>query len=128
MGRTRSAALSRWTGAVLICALLCPLEATAQGRSLSIANKLESAGLIDTYFNEVAFEVASALAQAAPNQWRGVQVNRPHRAGWLNIYMVDARRVPEAGMLTEDGVEDFTPEDLRAGALAHEDSGTIFLT
>jgi len=127
MRRTRSAALSRWTGAVLICALLCPLEATAEGRSLSIANKLESAGLIDTYFNEVAFEVASALAQAAPKQWRGVLVNRPHRAGWLNIYMIDARRVPEAGMLREEGIDNFTPDNLRAGALAHEDSGTIFL-
>jgi hypothetical protein len=130
MSRTRTAALHRWT-AVLLCTLWAASGAAAQGtpreRSLGIASKLERAGAIDAYFPEVAFEVASALAQAAPNQWRGVQVNRPHRGGWLNIYMIDARRLPQAGMLADEGIDNFTPESLRAGALAHEDSGTIFL-
>ena len=46
-----------------------------------IATKLERAGVIDNYFPEIVFEVASAPVAAAPNQWRGVQVNQVHRAG-----------------------------------------------
>ena len=127
MSRTRTSALHRWSCTVLICALWAPFGTTAQERSLDIGRKLERAGVIDAYFPEVVFEVASALAQAAPNQWRGVQVNRPHRAGWLNIYMIDGRRLPEAGMLAEEGIDNFTRDNVRGGALAHEDSGTIFL-
>ena len=119
----------RWIIAMLICALGIPFDAAAQGNApgTRIANKLERAGVIDNYFPEVVFEVASTLAQAAPGQWRGVQVNQAYRAGWVNIYLIDARRLPEDGLLAEEGVDNFTPANLRAGALAHEDTGTIFL-
>ena len=126
MSRTRNA-LHRWFGAVLVCTLGASTEANAQGKSLNIAAKLERAGVIDAYFPDVAMEVAGALALAAPRQWKGVQINRAHQPGWLNIYMVDARRLPAAGLLAEEGIEHFTPESLRGGALAHEPSGTIFL-
>jgi hypothetical protein len=128
MIRARPAGLHRWIVAAFICTLGPPFGAAAQERTTpGIAGKLERAGVIDAYFPDVVLEVASALAKAAPDQWRGAQVNRPHRAGWLNIYMVNAPRMPQAGLLADEGIENFTPDSLRAGALAHEDSGTIFL-
>ena len=121
--------LQSWLIVVLIFALCNTSAAFAQGGAPGsrIAAKLERAGVIDNYYPEVVFEVASALAAAAPNQWRGVQVNQAHRAGWLNIYMIDARRLPDGGLLDDEGVANFTAENLRGGALAHEESNTIFL-
>lgn len=115
--------------AAFIIALLYGCAACAQGATpgARISAKLERAGVIDNYFPEVALEVANTLAQAAPRQWQGVQVNRAHRAGWLNIYLVDARRLPENGLLDDEGVPNFTADNLRGGALAHEDTQTIFI-
>jgi hypothetical protein len=83
--------------------------AQAPASGTSIAAKLQSAGVIDAYFPEVVLEVATALTKAAPEQWRGVQVNQAHRAGWLNIYTIDARRLPDDGLLDNEGVPNFTP-------------------
>jgi hypothetical protein len=114
-------------GAVLMFAAWPIFEAAAQEKTLNIAQTLERAGVIDRYFPEVAAEVAGALVQAAPGKWRGVRVNQAHRSGWLNIYLVDARRLPEDGLLASDGIDNLTRESLRAGALVHEESNTIFL-
>lgn len=125
----RTAGLLRWIVAVLICVLGATFGAVAQDRAAGtrIANKLERAGVIDSYYPEVAFEVASALAQAAPGQWRGVQVNQAYQAGWLNIYLIDARRLPEGDMLAEEGIDNFNEDTLRGGARTHKETGTIFL-
>jgi len=119
----------RWVFAMLICAVWAQFCAAAQGSATGsgIANKLERAGVIDAYFPEIAFDVASGLAQAVPGQWRGVLVNSAHRAGWLNIYLIDAQRLPEDGLLADEGIESLTPGNLHAGALTDEDTGTIFL-
>ena len=129
MIRTRIGDSQRWIVLVLICILGAAFDAAAQGSSTGtrIANKLERAGVIDNYFPEVASEVANALARAAPGQWRGVQVNQSYRAGWLNIYLIDARRLPEGGLLDDEGLPNFTADNLRGGARTHEDTGTIFL-
>ena len=120
---------SWWSSSIAAAAILVlsGLEAAAQERSRDFARKLERAGVMAPYFVDVVHEVASGLAQAAPGKWRSVQVNQPHRAGSLNIYMIDATRLPEGGVLADEGVENLTPDNLRAGALAHEASGTIFL-
>lgn len=125
----RSAGLRCGWIAVLLATLLPMAAAFAQGSAAGprIAAKLERAGVIDNYFPEVALEVAGDLIKAAPNQWRGVQVNQAHRAGWLNIYMLDARRLPEGNLLEDEGVANFNADYLRGGALAHEDSNTILL-
>ena len=102
MVRTHTAALRRRMIALLVCLLgSVGFDSVALGSAngARIAGKLDRAGLIDNYFPEVAFEVGSALAQAAPGQWRGVQVKQAHRPGWLNVYMLDARRLPESGLL-----------------------------
>ena len=114
-------------GAVLICAIGVTFAPAAHASGPAIASKLERAGVIDNYFPEVVVEVASALTQAAPSRWRGVQVNQAYRAGWLNIYLIDARRLPEGGLLDAEGVPNFTADNLRGGARADEDTNTIFL-
>lgn len=70
--------------------------------------------------------MAESLAQASPGAWRGVAVNCPCRAGWLNIYMVGASRRHSDGLLEEEGVN-FTAEALEGGARAHEATNAIFL-
>lgn len=129
MIRTTIAGLQRWVFAMLLCAVWAQFCTAAQGSATGsgIANKLERAGVIDAYFPEIAFDVASGLAQAVPGQWRGVVVNSAHRAGWLNIYLIDAQRMPEDGLLADEGIENLTPGNLRAGAVADEGTGTIFL-
>jgi hypothetical protein len=83
--------------------------------------------LIDAYYPDAVLEIAQSLAQAAPGVWRGVQVNSAYRAGWLNIYLVDATRLRDEALLADEGLQNFTPEALRGGALAHEDTGIVFL-
>lgn len=103
------------------------LQADAQTGPRDFAGKLQSAGVIDTYWADTVAEVAGTLIQAAPSRWQGAQVNHPYRKGWVNIYLIDARRLPEGGLLQEDGVDNLTPANLSGGAMAHEDSGTIFV-
>jgi hypothetical protein len=115
----------RWTIGALIGLMGAP--AAAQDRAGRIAQKLESAGVLDSYFPDVVYEVASTLAQAAPGRWQGVQVNQRPRAGWLHIYMIDAGRLPPGNLLADEGVDGLTTSDLEAGAAADEASDTIFV-
>lgn len=120
----------RHCGVVALALALWPVpDATAQSGNAGarIAAKLQRAGVIDNYYPEVALEVANTLIKAAPGPWQGVQVNQAHRAGWVNIYLLDARKLPDNGLLDDEGVPNFTAENLRGGALAHEDTHTIFL-
>src|SRR4051812_32293583 len=112
----------------VICAFWTARGVSAQSGSLGsrIASKLERAGVMDVYYPEVVFEVASALAAAANGHWREVQVNQAYRSGWLNIYTVDARRLPPRGLLDEETIPNCNVDNLRGGALAHEATGTIF--
>src|SRR5436190_2257630 len=106
MMRTTTARPKR-VGAAVVCAALpgglcLSCGASAQSNGPRIASKLERSGVLDSYFPEVVLDVASHLAQAAPDRWRGVQVNEAYRDGWLNIYVVDARRLPESGLLDDE--------------------------
>jgi len=117
---------------VLIAALSLPLGTASQSppttaNAPGIASKLQRAGVLDNYFPEVVQEVAVNLLRAGPTPWQGVQVNGAHRAGWVNIYMIDARRLPKHDLLAEEGIQNLTAENLRGGALAHEETATIFI-
>ena len=112
-----------------VIALVClhGAPAAAQDRAGRIAQKLESAGVLDSYFPDVVQEVAYTLVLAAHGRWREVQVNQQPRAGWLHIYLIDARRLPADNLLAGEEVEGFTKPRLDAGAIADEDSASIFL-
>lgn len=91
-----------------------------------ILERLQQGGLLDDYYPDAVREVAESLVLAAPGRWQGVRVNEAHRPGWLNIYLVDAGRLPEDAPLEVGGIE-LTREALAAGALADEQTGTIHL-
>jgi hypothetical protein len=99
----------------------------AQDRAGRIWQKISGANVIDSYFPDVAEEVAGTLIQAAPGRWQGVQVNKPPRAGWLHIYLIDAQRLPPDNLLADEGVAGFTAPNLAGGAAADEESATIFV-
>lgn len=131
----------RWRGWALclalgVAGLALPVSAqiapgaapVADSAGQRIWSKLQAARLVDPgYYPDVAEEVAATLAQAAPGQWRGVQVNRPYQRGWLNLIMVDPSRVRDAALLADDGVADLSAESLAGGALAHEETGIVFV-
>lgn len=126
MSRATIARSRRCAIAVLIGLLGVP-AAAAQDRAGSIAQKLERAGVIDNYFPDAAQYVANTLVQAAPGRWQGVQVNQAPRDGWLHIYLIDARRLPDDNILADEGVDNFTGPELAAGGTSDEDSASIFL-
>lgn len=100
----------------------------ASGQGERVWEKLDRAQVVDaTYYPEVVQQVAMALARAAPGAWRGVQTNGPYRPGWLNLYTVDAMRIRDEAMLADEGIENFSPESLQSGAMAHEDTGIVFI-
>jgi hypothetical protein len=90
-------------------------------------SKLQRAQLLDPYYPDAVREVAETLAQAAPGVWRGVQVNSAYRAGWLNIYLVDATRLDDEALLADEGLSNFRHDTLKGGALAHEETGIVVL-
>jgi hypothetical protein len=112
----------------VIAACLCSVVHTqaAPDPGAQILAGLRQANLIDDYYPDVVLDVARMLAQAAPAQWLGVQVNEAHRAGWLNIYLVDADQLSDDAALEAGSIE-LTREALAGGALADEDSGTVYL-
>jgi peptidase M48-like protein len=114
--------------AVVAAMLVVSMGTAAQGApgGERIHDKLVRSRLLDDYYPEVALEIAESLRQAAPEQWAGVQVNGPYRAGWLNLYLVDASRLRDDTLLDAEGVN-LTPETLQAGALAHPKTGIVFM-
>jgi hypothetical protein len=120
-----------WCCAALLLGVGLGLDSAAQAQIASepgarIWHKLQQAQLLDAYYPDVLREIAETLAQAAPGVWRGVQVNSAYRAGWLNLYQIDATQLRD-DVLRDEGVSNFTPEGLQGGALAHEETGIVFL-
>lgn len=91
-----------------------------------IMARLQQARLIDDYYPDAVREVAESLVRAAPGKWRGVGVNEAHRPGWLNIYLVDAERLSDDTPF-DAGRAELTREMLSGGALADEETGTIYV-
>jgi hypothetical protein len=106
-----------------ICASLFVAPTFAQATvGEAMFAKLTRGGYISSYQQAMTREVASNLI-AATDRWSGVQVNGPHRRGWINIYLVDADRLLKDNILAAEGVEG----TLHRNALTHEESATIFI-
>lgn len=119
-----------WCAALLLTASLAR-DSAAQTQLSSepgtrVWSKLQQTQLLDPYYADVVHEIADTLAQAAPGVWRGVQVNRAYRAGWLNIYMLDATQLRDDALLADE-VPSFSRGSLKGGALTDEDTGIVFL-
>jgi hypothetical protein len=114
--------------ALVLLGVLACMNGRAQAESAGeiIHEKLVQAGLIDPYFPEVALEVGEALRQADADRWAGVQVDGSYREGFVNIYMVDADKLPNENLLEADGVN-FTADSLQGGAMADPATGVVFI-
>ncbi len=112
----------------LACLSILPAAQAQSGPATpAIYERLQRAGLIDPYFPEVIVELATPLAQAAQGKWKRVQVNAPWRADALNIYQVDAEKIPPDFSLENEGIAEFSLEMLSGGALSSRRTQTIFL-
>jgi len=104
------------------------LTAAASGASQkgpAIYRLLQERGLLEDYMTEEVSEIADTLVEAA-GYWPGLRINSPYAQGLLNIYLIDSARLPEANVLQELDVN-LSPHSLRDNAMAHEESGIIFV-
>ena len=65
------------------------------------------------------------LVQAS-GRWSNSQVNQPYRAGAVNVYLVDAQRIPSGNPLQDQGVP-LDRDSLAGNALAHEPTGIVLV-
>ena len=114
----------------LACLSILPAAPAQSGTATpAIYERLQRAGLIDPYFPEVIVELATPLAQAAQGKWKRFQVNAPWRADALNIYQVDAEKIPADFSLERrtKALPSSTLEMLSGGALSSRRTQTILL-
>lgn len=86
---------------------------------------LSAQGLLEDYMPEAMNDIVDSLVTAA-GRWDGFGINRPYRAGAVNVYLIDSRRLPASNPLQGLGVV-LTQRDLSGNALAHEPTGILFV-
>jgi hypothetical protein len=99
----------------------------SDARGAEVYRALAVSGALDPYMKDLIEEVLGHLVGAA-YEWPGYQVNGPFRHGWVNVYSIDAERLPEP-RLEISGVKDINlrKENLRGSGFTDEESGTIFI-
>lgn len=97
----------------------------ASDKGTTIFEVLKHRGFLDDYMIEAVDEVAASLVGAA-GRWSGHGINRPYVDGAINIYLVDSGRLPESNVLEGFDVE-LARFSLRGNALAHEETGILFV-
>lgn len=98
---------------------------TARNAGPAIYETLRSGGFLEDYMVDEVGEIVGTVVEAA-HRWPGYGINRPYVEGFVNIYLVDAQRLPEANVLERLGVE-LARYSLQGNALAHEKTGTLFV-
>lgn len=106
-------------------ARLAAAASDASQKGAAIYRLLQERGLLEDYMTEEVGEIAGTLVKAA-GYWPGLRINEPFTPGLLNIYLIDSARLPEANVLQELDVN-LSPHSLRDNAMAHEESGIIFV-
>ena len=69
----------------------------------AIYRVLSGQGVLDDYLTPEVSEILATLVQAA-GRWEAYAVNEPYRPGAVNVYLIDAARLPEPSPLAEFGV------------------------
>ena len=90
--------------------------------STDIYNSLRSTGLLDPYLGNLVQGIASNVVSGSGKS-RTVQINRPHRKGHLNIYMVDVARLKVEPLAHLE----INIRPAYRNFLAHRDSESIFI-
>lgn len=86
---------------------------------------LRDQGLLEDYLTPSVSELVGTLIQTS-GRWPNFQVNRPYRPGAVNVYLVDARRIPEPNPLRDLGLH-LERDRLAGNALAHEPTGVLLV-
>ena len=92
----------------------------------AIYRALASEGLLVDYMPEAVSGIVGSLVNAAGGRWSGFGVNRPYREGWVNVYLVDAKRMEQGSPIpvVERALQGGS---LVGNAFAHEPSDTILV-
>lgn len=122
---------SAFLAAVILVLFFSPTRLTvaaasdASQKGSAIYQVLEERGLLEDYMTGEVSEIAGSLVEAA-GHWPGFRINSPYAPGLINIYLIDSARLPEANLFKEQGV-DLASYSLRDNAMAHEETGIIFV-
>lgn len=112
--------------AALLAWLASPVvRAAGPADGPAIERALSAAGVIEEYFTPQLSELVGTLVETS-GRWRTYGVNRPYQAGAVNVYLVDAARLPEPSPLWQFGIR-LGRDELRRNALADEGSGILFV-
>lgn len=115
--------------ALLSClcfALTMPVQAADQGAGAAIYNILSTRNYLDAYLLPMIDEITADVVKAA-GRWRGYQINRPYREGFVNVYLVDSARLPEVNALAPYDIPLARSDLYDAFAITDEISATIFI-
>jgi hypothetical protein len=69
----------------------------------AIYRALSSQGILEDYLTPEVSEILGTLVQAS-GRWQTYGVNEPYRPGAVNVYLIDAIRLPEPSPLAELGI------------------------
>ena len=125
----------RWLGAWLIAALLVTGGARTDvaradpALGAKVVEALRGLGALDDYLGAIVAETAADLVRVA-NRWSGAQVNGPYQPGAVNIYVVDAARLPERPALAGSALNQgrgIGRYEIEGGALTDEPAGIVFV-
>ena len=91
----------------------------------AIYETLRGGDFLEDYMIDEVGEIAGTIVTAA-NRWAGYGANRPYVKDFMNIYLVNTQRLPEANVLEQFSVE-LSRYGVSGNALAHEETGTLFV-
>src|SRR5262245_5123012 len=100
-------------------------QAVAGSQEPDISRALVSSGVLDAYLQDLVDEVLGQLMRVA-RKWPGHQVNGPYKRTYVNVYLIDSKRLPEPALSVSS---DFNlgKDELAGSVLTDEGSATIFV-
>ena len=126
----------RWFGPWLIALVLasfCPAGDPAWAAEPAVGAKvfetLSGLRCLDDYLSGMLSDITADLVRTA-ERWSGYQVNGPYRPRGVNVYLVDAGKLPERPVLAGEGINQgrgLGRYDLEGSALTDEPTGIIFV-
>jgi hypothetical protein len=98
---------------------------TADLKGPTIYRALVGSGALDDYLKDLTEEVMGQLVRVA-REWPGYQVNGPYKPAYVNVYLVDSKRLSGQKLSLPPGIN-LTEDNLKGSAWTDEDSATIFV-
>ena len=118
----------------LIAGVLVTMVYSESGQSVETASDttgpkiyraLSASGVLDNYLQDLVEEVIDQLMGVA-REWPGYQVNGPYQQGYVNVYLIDSKRLSRQKLAIDAELKLDEP-NLAGNAITHENSATIFI-